>query len=236
MSELSRTWAVVWKDVLSERRSKAAFNGMAFFAALLLFIFSFALGPEAPGLVAGGAGGATLLQYLWPGLLWIAILFTGILVLGRSFQVEMESGGLEALRLYPGSLKSVYVGKLIANLAVLLAMELLLTPLSAVLFNVDLWSRIPALLGVAALGSLGFTAVGTFYAALTANLRARDVMLPLLLFPIQVPVVVAAVRATALVVRGDPMGELLVWLRILALVDLVLLTVCLLTFEYALEE
>ena len=160
----------------------------------------------------------------------------GILALGRSFQVEMESGGLEALRLYPGSLKSVYVGKLIANLAVLLAMELLLIPLSAVLFNVDLWSRIPALLGVAALGSLGFTAVGTFYAALTANLRARDVMLPLLLFPIQVPVVVAAVRATALVVRGDPMGELLVWVRILALVDLVLLTVCLLTFEYALEE
>lgn len=233
MSELSRTWAVVWKDVLSERRSKAAFNGMAFFAALLLFIFSFALGPEAPGLVAGGA---TLLQYLWPGLLWIAILFTGILALGRSFQMEMESGGLEALRLYPGSLKSVYVGKLIANLAVLLAMELLLIPLSAVLFNVDLWSRIPALLGVAALGSLGFTAVGTFYAALTANLRARDVMLPVLLFPIQVPIVVAAVRATALVVRGDPMGELSVWLQILALVDLVLLTVCLLTFEYALEE
>lgn len=233
MSELSRTWAVVWKDVLSERRSKAAFNGMAFFAALLLFIFSFALGPEAPGLVAGGA---SLLQYLWPGLLWIAILFTGILALGRSFQVEMESGGLEALRLYPGSLKSVYVGKLIANLAVLLAMELLLIPLSAVLFSVDLWSQIPALLGVAALGSLGFTAVGTFYAALTANLRARDVMLPVLLFPIQVPVVVAAVRATALVVHGDPMGELSVWLRILVLVDLVLLTVCLLTFEYALEE
>lgn len=233
MSELSRTWAVVWKDVLSERRSKAAFNGMAFFAALLLFIFSFALGPEAPGLVAGEA---TLLQYLWPGLLWIAILFTGILALGRSFQLEMESGGLEALRLYPGSLKSVYVGKLIANLAVLLAMELLLIPLSAVLFNVDLWSRIPALLGVAALGSLGFTAVGTFYAGLTANLRARDVMLPVLLFPIQVPVVLAAVRATALIVRGDPMGELTVWLRVLALVDLVLLTVCMLTFEYAIEE
>ena len=234
MGDVRRAMALVRKDLLTERRSKAAFNAMAFFAAMVLFIFSFALGPDAPGMVA--ETGVTLLQYLWPGLLWVSIFFTGILALGRSFQVEMESGGMEALRLYPGDKKAIYVGKLAANLIVLAAMELLLVPLSAILYNIDLWSKLPALLGVIALGSLGFAAVGTFYAALTANLRARDVMLPVLLFPIMVPVVVAAVKATTLIVRGDPMGELWTWLRILGLIDLVLLTVCTLTFEFAIED
>jgi len=234
MSDVRRAMALVRKDMITERRSKAAFNAMAFFAAMVLFIFSFALGPDAPEMSAGP--GQTLLQYLWPGLLWVAIFFTGMLALGRSFQIEMESGGMEALRLYPGDKKAVYAGKLIANLIVLAAMEAILIPVSAILYNIDLWTKLPALLGVAMLGSLGFAAVGTFYAALTANLRARDVMLPVLVFPILVPIVVAAVKATTLVIRGDPMGEMWTWLRIMGLVDIVLLTVCTLTFEFALED
>jgi len=233
MSDVRRALALIGKDLTTERRSKAAFNAMAFFAAMVLFIFSFALGPDAPGMVTAGQ---TLLQYLWPGLLWVAIFFTGILALGRSFQVELDSGGLEALRLYPGDKKAIYAGKLVANLILLSAMELLLIPVSAVLYNIDLWDKIPALLGVTLLGSVGFAAVGTFYAALTANLRAREVMLPVLLFPILVPVVVAAVKATTLIVRGDPMAEMWTWLRILGLIDVVLLTVCTLTFEFAIED
>jgi heme exporter protein B len=234
MSDMRRAMALVRKDMITERRSKAAFNAMAFFAAMVLFIFSFALGPDAPSMSAGP--GQTLLQYLWPGLLWVAIFFTGILALGRSFQIEMESGGMEALRLYPGDKKAVYLGKLISNLIVLGAMELILIPVSAILYNIDLWTKLPALLGITLLGSVGFAAVGTFYAALTANLRARDVMLPVLVFPILVPIVVAAVKATTLIIRGDPMGEMWTWLRIMALVDIVLLTVCTLTFEFALED
>jgi heme exporter protein B len=148
----------------------------------------------------------------------------------------MESGGMEALRLYPGDKKAVYLGKLISNLIVLGAMELILIPVSAILYNIDLWTKLPALLGITLLGSVGFAAVGTFYAALTANLRARDVMLPVLVFPILVPIVVAAVKATTLIIRGDPMGEMWTWLRIMGLVDIVLLTVCTLTFEFALED
>lgn len=234
MGDVRRALALVQKDLLTERRSKAAFNAMAFFAAMVLFIFSFALGPDAPAMSAGP--GQTLLQYLWPGLLWVAIFFTGILALGRSFQVEMESGGMEALRLYPGDKKAIYAGKLVANLLILAAMEIILIPVSAVLYNIDLIPKLPALLGVVALGTLGFAAVGTFYAALTANLRARDVMLPVLLFPIMVPVVVAAVKATTLIIRGDPMHEMWTWVRIIGLIDLVLLTVCTLTFEFAIEE
>jgi heme exporter protein B len=232
--DVRRAMALVRKDLLTERRSKAAFNAMAFFAAMVLFIFSFALGPDAPGMTA--ESGLTLLQYLWPGLLWVAIFFTGILALSRSFQVEMESGGLEALRIYPGDKKAVYAGKLISNMITLAAMELILVPVSAILYNIDLWAKLPALMGVILMGSLGFAAVGTFYAALTANLRARDVMLPVLIFPILVPVVVSAVKATTLVIRGDPMGEMWTWLRILGLIDLVLLTVCTLTFEFAIED
>jgi heme exporter protein B len=234
MSDMRRAMALVRKDMITERRSKAAFNAMAFFAAMVLFIFSFALGPDAPSMSAGP--GQTLLQYLWPGLLWVAIFFTGILALGRSFQIEMESGGMEALRLYPGDKKAVYLGKLVSNLIVLGAMELILIPVSAILYNIDLWTKLPALLGITLLGSVGFAAVGTFYAALTANLRARDVMLPVLVFPILVPIVVAAVKATTLIIRGDPMGEMWTWLRIMGLVDIVLLTVCTLTFEFALED
>jgi len=234
MSDVRRAMALIRKDMITERRSKAAFNAMAFFAAMVLFIFSFALGPDAPSMSAGA--GQTLLQYLWPGLLWVAIFFTGMLALGRSFQIEMESGGMEALRLYPGDKKAVYAGKLVANLIVLAAMETILIPVSAILYNIDLWTKLPALLGVTLMGSLGFAAVGTFYAALTANLRARDVMLPVLVFPILVPIVVAAVKATTLVIRGDPMGEMWTWLRIMGLIDIVLLTVCTLTFEFALED
>jgi heme exporter protein B len=234
MSDVRRAMALIRKDMITERRSKAAFNAMAFFAAMVLFIFSFALGPDAPSMSAGA--GQTLLQYLWPGLLWVAIFFTGMLALGRSFQIEMESGGMEALRLYPGDKKAVYAGKLVANLIVLAAMEAILIPVSAILYNIDLWTKLPALLGVTLMGSLGFAAVGTFYAALTANLRARDVMLPVLVFPILVPIVVAAVKATTLVIRGDPMGEMWTWLRIMGLIDIVLLTVCTLTFEFALED
>ena len=234
MSDVRRAMALIRKDMITERRSKAAFNAMAFFAAMVLFIFSFALGPDAPSMSAGA--GQTLLQYLWPGLLWVAIFFTGMLALGRSFQIEMESGGMEALRLYPGDKKAVYAGKLVANLIVLAAMEAILIPVSAILYNIDLWTKLPALLGVTLMGSLGFAAVGTFYAALTANLLARDVMLPVLVFPILVPIVVAAVKATTLVIRGDPMGEMWTWLRIMGLIDIVLLTVCTLTFEFALED
>lgn len=233
MSDWRRGAAIVWKDVLCERRSKAAFNGITFFAALLLFIFSFAVGPDMPTV---GARGGTLLQYLWPGLLWVALFFAGVLALGRSFQVEIENGGLEALRLYPGSRMALYGGKLVANLIVLGALALLLVPLSAILYSVDLWSRLPALLGVILSGLVGYAAAGTLYAALTANLRAREVMLPLFLFPIQVPILVGSVKATVLVLWGDPLGELSSWLRLVFVADLVLVAVCAVLFEYAIEE
>ena len=232
--ELRRIWTVVWKDTVIEGRTKAAFNAMAFFAGLVLLVFAFALGPDTPGF---GPSGQTLLQYVSPGLLWVAIMLTAVLALGRSFQVEMENGAMEGLRLYPGDRRSIGIGKMLSNLVLLLAMELLIVPIGAILYNLDLWAKLPALAGVLLLATLGLTAVGTFYAALTANLRAREVMLPLLLFPVMVPVVLGAVKATNLIINGSLMvDELGWWIRLLIVFDIVFVTVCVLTFEYVIEE
>jgi len=234
-NEWRRAWAVTWKDLLIERRAKAAFNAMAFFAGLILLTFGFAFGPDVP---AGEAGQGTLLQQLAPGLFWVTVLFAGVLAVDRSFQVELERGGgaLNALRLYPGDRKAVYVGKLLANVTIMFVMEMLVCPVAGILYSLDLWPRLPGLAGVGLLATIGFAAVGTFYAALTANLRARQVLLPLLMFPVLVPVILAAVKATDLVFHGDPMGELGSWLQLLGAVDVLFLTTCLLVFEFVLEE
>ena len=231
--DFRRAWAVAWKDLLTERRSKAAFNAMTFFAALMIFTFGFALGPEAPS-AAGRPGG--LLREVAPGLIWVAILFAGVLAVDRSFQLEAERGGLEGLRLFPGDRKAIYFGKLLANLIVMFALEAVLLPVAAVLYSIDLWPRLPAVAAVTAAGTVGFVAMGTFYAALTVNLRARQVLLPLLLFPVLIPVVIAAVKGTTLAINGDAMGEFGSWMRLLAAADVLFLTICALTFDFVLED
>lgn len=220
-----RTWAILWKDLLIEARTKQGVNAMAFFAALLLFIFSFAIGPDPE-----------LLQRLAAGILWVGIVFTGTLSLGRTFQSEELSGGLRNLRLYPGDVRAIYLGKLLGNLAILLLVEAILFPAAAVLFQLELLPHAGGLAVVALLGTFGFSVVGTFYAALTVHLRAREVMLPLLLFPVLVPVLLAAVNATEALLLGDPLGRLGGWLRLLAAFDVIFFVVCTWIFPVLLEE
>lgn len=225
MELLLRTWAVLWKDLLIELRTKRALNAMAFFAALVLFLFSFAVGAEPE-----------LLRRLTGGLLWVAITFTGTLSLGRTFQSEELAGGLRNLRLYPGEVRAIYLGKVLGNFAVLLLLELLLFPAAGVLFQVDLLPHAPGLAAIALLGTFGFSVVGTFYAALTVHFRAREVMLPLLLFPALVPVLLGAVSATDALILGDPMGSAGGWLRLLLAFDILFFVVCTWIFPVVLEE
>lgn len=231
--DLRRAWAIAWKDLLTERRAKAAFNAMTFFAALMLFTFGFALGPDSPG-TPGQPGG--LLRVVAPGLVWVAILFSGVLAVDRSFQLEAERGGLEGLRLFPGDRKAIYFGKLASNLLIMFALEAVLLPVAAVLYGLDLWPHLPGLILVAALGTLGFAAMGTFYAALTVNLRARQVLLPLLLFPVLIPIVIAAVKASTLALHGDPMREFGSWMRLLVAADVLFLVVCAGAFQFVMED
>ena len=222
---LRRTWAMARKDVMVELRARDRMNAMLFFAALVLFIFNFALGPDLERLRA-----------VAPGLLWLAFLFTGMLGLSRSFQAERENECFEELLLTPGDRESIFFGKLAGNVLFMITAEALILPLFGILYNLDIWGELPSLGLVAFLGTLGFSALGTLLAAMTAHLRAREVMLPLLLFPLTVPLLLASVRATEAVLAGEGLGAASHWLKLLAGFDLIFLVVSPLVFEFVLEE
>ena len=226
MSALARrAAAILWKDVLTEIRTRQGFMAILCFAGLVLFLFSFAIGPDNQ-----------LLARLAGGLIWVAILFTGTLSLGRTFQSEELAGGARLLRLYPGDTRAIYLGKLAGNLVVLAALEVVLFPAAAILYEVDFAAHAGPLLLVAALGTFGFSVIGTFFSALTVHLRARELLLPLLLFPALVPVVLGSVGATDAFLAGDPLGRAAGWLRLLASYDVILFVVCLWVFPVVLEE
>ncbi len=222
---MRRTWAMTWKDVRVELRARERMNAMLFFAALVLFIFNFALGPDL-----------SKLREAAPGLLWLAFLFTGMLGLGRSFQAERENECFEELLLTPGDRESLYFGKLAGNILFMVMAEALILPLFAILYNVEIWAALPGLLLVAFLGTVGFSTIGTLLAAMTAHLRAREVMLPLLLFPLTVPVILGSVKATDALLGGAGLAEASHWVKLLGGFDVVFLVVCPLAFEFVLEE
>jgi heme exporter protein B len=226
VSELARrASAILWKDLVVEMRTRQGFSAMLSFAALVLFLFSFAIGPDT-----------VLLARLAGGLLWVAIVFTGTLSLGRAFQTEELAGGLRLLRLYPGNPRAIYLGKLAVNLVLLAVLEIVLFPAAAVLFGVNMLPHAARIALVAALGTLGFSIVGTFFSALTVHLRARELLLPLLLFPALVPVILGAVGGTDAILLGDAMGRLGGWVRLLGAYDVILFVVCVWIFPIILEE
>ncbi len=219
-----RAWIVVWKDVLSERRSKESLNSLVFFSLLLLFVFQFALGPERARVEAA-----------LPGLLWIAFILAGLLAFGRTFLIERENDCWEGLVLSPGDKSAIYLGKLAGNVLVMIVVEVVLLVLFAVFFSLDFTPALPALAVVLALGTLGLAAVGTLFGAITAQMRARELLFPVLLLPAVVPVLLGSVSATQTVLAGEPLVEAAAWLKLLAAADLVYLVVGVLTFEFVLE-
>ncbi len=225
MIYVRRAWIVLWKDLLMERRSKESVNAVAFFALVLLLLFEFALGADRERLVAA-----------LPGLLWLGFILAGLLGLGRSFLVERENDCWEGLLLAPGDKSAIYLGKLAGNLLLMLVVEAIVLALFGIFYNIDLWGVLPALAGVSVLGTLGFAAVGTLFAAMTAQVRARELLFPLLLLPIQVPVLLSTVKATEAVLADQPLSEISHWLQLLAAADVIYLVVGLLTFEFILES
>jgi heme exporter protein B len=159
-----------------------------------------------------------------------------MLGLGRSFQAERENECFEELLLTPGDRESIYFGKLAGNVLFMCTAEALIIPLFGILYNLDIWAQLPSLALVAFLGTVGFSAIGTLLAAMTAHLRAREVMLPLLLLPLTVPVILASVRATEAILTGGGLGEVSHWLKLLAGFDVIFVVVCPLAFEFVLEE
>jgi heme exporter protein B len=223
MGYLHKVFAIVWKDVRAELRTKDILSSMLVFAGLAVVIFQFAFDLRADNV-----------RLVLPGVVWIAITFSGVLGLNRSFILEQDRGSMEGLLLAPMDRSAIYFGKLIGNLLFIFVVELVLLPLTSIFFNV--WVLTPPILLVVVLGTIGFAAVGTLFAALSVNTRAREVMLPILLFPIMVPVLIAGVRAMGALLDGETLQDITQWLRLLVAYDAIFLAAAFLLFDYVVEE
>jgi heme exporter protein B len=214
-------WLVLRKDLTVEVRSLEIAYTTLFFAVSCILVFAFALVREGRAPEEGAAG-----------ILWIAIAFAGTLALGRAFERERQSETLRALLLAPAARPAIYVGKLLGIVALLVACEIVLVPLVALLFQAPLFAQ-PVWLAIVLLaGTIGFAAVGTLFAAMLVRARTRDVLLPVLLYPITVPVIIAGVRATATLLQPElDMDSVRFWLALLGCFDVVFVTLALWTFE-----
>src|SRR5438309_10421453 len=218
---LEQVIAILWKDIRYELRSKHSWTGIGLFALLVLVIFNFAFDLRVDNKAA-----------IAPGVLWVAFVFASLLGLGRTIAAEREKGSLDRLLLCPVNRKAIYLAKLLGNMLFIGVVEIVALPIFAALFNVPL--LLGELLPIVLLGTLGIAAVGTLFSAMAAATRARELLLPILIFPLIVPVVIGAVRATGALLA--PTVNEPPWLGLIAAFDVIFLTVSMLTFEYVVEE
>jgi heme exporter protein B len=215
--------AILWKDMLNELRTKEVVTSVLVFALLVIVIFNFAFSARVG-----------MMELVVPGILWVALTFGGVIGFNRIFAVEKENSRLEGLMLCPVDRAVIYWGKLAGSFTFMLAVAIVITPIFLALFNLPLF--LPKLALVIVLAITGFAAVGTLFSAVAINTRARDIMLPILFLPIVVPVIIAAVKATAPVLAGKPWGDMLTWLQIMIAFDIIYLVIATLVFEFVVEE
>lgn len=226
MHVLRQVWPIVWKDCLTEFRTRETLLSMCFFAFLVLILFHFAFG------AAGGPRSAAVLA----GMLWVAFLLAGLLGLNQTFSAERYHGALEGLLLCPVNRSTIYLGKLISNFLLMSMMEGVILGLFAILFRINLRPLLLPLLLIIILGTGGFACVGTMFAAMSLNARARDMLLPVMLFPIVMPLMIAAVKSTESLFKGMTLADVGGWLRILIAFDLVFGLLAYVTFDVVMEE
>jgi heme exporter protein B len=217
--------AIAAKDIRAELRSRTALLSAVVFAALVLVIFNFARDPTAVAAVD-----------LAPSVLWVTFALAAMVALNRAFTVERENAALDGLLLAPVPRGAVFLGKLVANLAFVGTVEAVALPLFVLFFNVDLGYALPGLLGVTVLATIGFVAVGTLFSAMAVRTRFAELMLPVLLLPFMVPPLIGAVQVTARLLADRPLSEMMGWLRLLALYDVVFVTLCTMAFASVVDE
>ncbi len=217
--------AVARKDAVAELHGRHATVSTLFFAAVVLLLFGFALGPDTARLSAAA-----------PGMLWLAVVLAGILAVNRLHLLETDDGALEQLALYPVARRAIYAGKALGGFAVMLLLGIVVLGAVGVLFAVDIVSAWLPLLITVVLGAAGVAAAGTFYAGVTVRIQAREVMLPLLMLPVLAPLLLGAVKATSAAMAGDPFGELGEWLQLLVAFDVIMIAAGAATYGYLLED
>ena len=225
MGYLRKVSAIVWKDIIAELRTKEMFSAMFVFAVLVIVIFNFAFDLRVSG---------ERVRQVAPGALWVAFAFSGILGLNRAFVMEKDRGCLEGLLLAPVDHSAIYFGKMLSTMLFMLVVEALMLPVFTAFFGVNLFDL--RLVLVIVLGTMGFASVGTVLSAMTAQTRAREVLLPILLLPVAAPVLIAAVKATAGILDGQAMADIARWLQLLAAFAVLFPAVAFMTFDYVVKE
>ena len=222
---ISAALLVARKDLSIEFRTRTAFFSALVFALLSIVIFYFSWDPTAVGAID-----------LAPGVLWIIFTFSGLLGLQRSFNVEIAERAIDGLLASPISREAIYLGKALANLAFVAAVQVVAIPTLALFYDVPLTGILPALTGIALLAAIGLVAVGTLFASMTVNTRLAELLLPMLALPFFVPIVLPAAQATAKLLAGRPVGDVASWLKLLASFDIVFVAACMVAFPHTLEE
>jgi heme exporter protein B len=215
--------AIAWKDLAAEYRSRELFSAMLVFSLLVILIFNFALELDIK-----------TRESVTAGVLWVTFAFAGTLGLNRSMSIEKDQGSLDGLLLAPVDRSAIYFGKVISNLAFMLIVEAIVLPIYSFLYNVNLF--IPGLLLILLLGSVGYIVVGTLLAAIAVQSRTRDFLLPILLFPVVIPVLIAAVKASGGFLVGDAPADIRPWQNLLIVYDVIFTAIAFMVFDYVVEE
>jgi len=225
VSYLRAVWLFAAKDLKTEIRSREQIASLLFFALLMLVVFNFAFDFTIIDFTTLGAG-----------ILWVCFIFSGVLALNRSFQIEREEDRIQGILLAPIDRSAFYLGKVAATVVMMSAVEAILVPLSVILFNFQFSGRIGVATAVLILNTIGFAAVGTLFAAMTTRTRRGELLLPLLLFPATVPIALAAVKTTTYVLAGRPFARYASWIGLSCAYDLIFLAAAVLLFDHVMEE
>lgn len=220
-----QVFTLVWKDFKTEIRTKERLSAMCFFALLVILIFNFAFKPEPEDMNSAASG-----------VFWVTVTFSGLLGLTRSFSIERQNDCLVGLRLCPADPSAIYLGKMIGNFLTMALMEAIVLPMLILFMNLTVWDNFFRLLLPLAFGNLGFVAIGTLFAAISINSRFQETLLPMLALPVLVPALLATMESFRAVLAGDPFSEIDSWLRIGGVFALLFVTICVILFEYVLEE
>ncbi len=223
ISYLRAVGALLWKDFITEWRSRESISAMLVFALLVILIFNFALELDLRAR-----------ESLSAGILWTTFIFSGTIGLNRSLAVEKDRGCLDGLLLAPVDRSVIFFGKALGNLIFMLLVAAIVLPVFSFLYGIQVFQ--PGFLLVVLLGSIGYAAVGTLLATMVVQVRTRDILLPILLFPLTLPVIIAAVKASQGFIQMQPWTEFSIWVNILVAYDLIFLAAAFMLFDFILEE
>lgn len=217
-------WTIASKDLSNEIKTKQTIGMMVIFSSLVVLIFSFAFDPTN-----------NMVKAVIPGLVWLITVFSGILGLNRSFLAEHENDALTGLRSAPIDPSSIYLGKVLANFILVSAVQLVSIPVLFLLFDYRFFGKVSWFILVVIIGTLGFIIVGTFLAALAANAKNSEMLLPVLLLPLLSPLLIAGVQAARIILENEVIGDAASWIRLMAAYDLLFLAACFFLFEFIME-